>query len=1051
MKKALLLLIALLFSFTMAYSQVYEDFEGGAKQTWSPINGVTYEAVANPGKDAVNDSDNVGKLVNSATSDFNFIICDLATPADLSKNNLLKMKVWTPIATRVLFKMEGGGKAVEKFLDLNTTNQWVEMSFDLSAGAEFTTLSKILIAINPFVTPVEETFYFDDIRGVEAKDWYETFETGNEMGWVGADGTLEAPIANPAPNKVNDSANCGKYTKSGAHSYSLLIADRGTTVFDLSVNNQMKVSIHASAATQVLLKLEGAGGPPIEKTVNIGLINQWQEYTFDLSAAKDYTHLTKAILFFDPGVETSADVYHFDNIYAVPQGACAGTTPDPLVIDDFECNRNATYVNGWDSLTVIANPAPNGVNNSKSVGKYVDPLGEQWAALLMDYQNPIDLTTNNQLNIKIWSAKAAPVLFKLEGGASPQKEVWANITDINQWVDYTIDFSDQAIASHKKLVIFFNAGVDPVAGDVYYFDNLSWGVKQVTDLENFENGAFLPWEPLDQLSAIHGAFEVVDNPAAAEPNTSAKVGKYTKGSSGFSTLSAVAPGVIDISAKPQYNLDIWAPAGSDKIIMQLESPTEGLKEVERSIINAGNWETVNFDFTNFQGITDWVSMRLQFNPGIEEQGSVYYFDNLRQSEATVDPCEGTVAITNVINDFECQQNYAFGAGAQLVTIVNNPTTSTANSSTKAGLYKDPANEPWAALCAEIPDGINLDAFNQLSLQVLSTKANVPVLLKLEGGSSPAKEIWTEITTANEWVNVTGDFSGEKGNNHKRACFFFNGGVETSTVDDYYIDNLQFAHAPYNSCLMNFDDPAFTSTVWKYFPSDDSGDFELVDNPAPSDVNKSAKVGKAVEKATSGQPWQGMYADLASHIVLSANKVIRMKVLSPQVGAITMKLENPRKEGAPASGDNTIQNTKAGEWEELAWDFSTTPIVDDGEYRRVTLIWDILNIPSADVVYYFDDIKIDGTSCGESVGTNDTELESLAIAPNPVRDLLQIKNTQGVSSFKITNIFGQNLATVSNNGNSEVAFDVSAFQAGTFIITSLDKLSHPVGIAKFIKI
>lgn len=1053
MKKALLLLFALLFSFTMAYSQVYEDFEGGAKQTWNPVNGVTYEAVANPAKDAVNDSDNVGKLVNSATADFNFIICDLPAPADLSKNSTFKMKVWSPIPTKVLFKLEGGGKQTEKFLDLTTTNQWVEMTFDLSAGSEFTALSKILIAINPFVTPVEETFYFDDVRAIEAKNWYETFETGNEMGWVGADGTLEAPVTNPAPNKVNESANCGKYTKSGAHSYSLLIADRGTTAFDLSVSNQMKVSIHASAATQVLLKLEGAGGPPIEKTVNIGLINQWQEYNFDLSAAKDYTHLTKAILFFDPGVETSADVYHFDNIYAVPQGVCGGATPDPLVIDDFECNRNATYVNGWDSLTVVNNPNPTSVNNSAKVGKYVDPINEQWGALVIDYQNPIDLSTNNQLNIKIWSSKAAPVLFKLEGGASNVKEVWANITELNQWVDYSIDFSDQALASHRKVVVFFNAGVDPEVGDVYYFDNLSWGVKPVTDIENFENGAFLPWEPLDNLTAINGTFEVVDNPSITEPNTSAKVGKYTKGSSSFSTLSATAPGVIDISEKPQYNLDIWAPIGSDKIIMVLESPTEGFKEVERNITNAGNWETVNFDFTNFQDITDWASIRLQFNAPIEEPGAVYYFDNLRQSKATVDPCEGMVEIANIINDFECQQNKEFGAGAQLVSIVNNPKENLANASKKVGLYKDQpgASEAWAALCVELPDGVNLDAFNQLSLQVLSTKANVPVLLKLEGGTSNPKEIWTEITTANDWVTISGDFSGEKGNDHKRACFFFNGGVETTTVDDYLIDNLQFAHAPYNTCIVNFDDPAFTSDVWSIFPSAEEGEFQLVDNPAPNDVNKSEKVGKTVEKANTSQHFQGIYTYLPTYIEFANSFSIKMKVLAPKIVSIGLKLERPDTQGAKASGDNNVQNTKVNEWEELTWDFTTTDATVDGKYRQVTLIFDIFNTPTEDVTYYFDDIKIDGTSCGEIVGTNDTDLDLLAIAPNPVRDLLQIKNTQAVSSFKITNIFGQNIATVSNNGNSEVAFDVSAFQAGTFIITSLNKYSQPVGIAKFVKI
>ena len=59
------------------------------------------------------------------------------------------------------------------------------------------------------------------------------------------------------------------------------------------------------------------------------------------------------------------------------------------------------YVNGWDSLTVVNNPSPNGVNNSAKVGKYVDPLGEQWATLLMDNQKSlIDLskTTNSMSN-----------------------------------------------------------------------------------------------------------------------------------------------------------------------------------------------------------------------------------------------------------------------------------------------------------------------------------------------------------------------------------------------------------------------------------------------------------------------------------------------------------------------------------------------------------------------------------------------------------------------------------------------------------------------------
>ena len=48
-------------------------------------------------------------------------------------------------------------------------------------------------------------------------------------------------------------------------SYSLLLAEKATP-FDLSVLNQLKLQIHASAPTQVLLKLEGAG-PAVEMCI----------------------------------------------------------------------------------------------------------------------------------------------------------------------------------------------------------------------------------------------------------------------------------------------------------------------------------------------------------------------------------------------------------------------------------------------------------------------------------------------------------------------------------------------------------------------------------------------------------------------------------------------------------------------------------------------------------------------------------------------------------------------------------------------------------------
>src|SRR5690606_15598150 len=356
---------------------------------------------------------------------------------DLTKFNLIKMKVWSPIAPiQVLFKFEGGGNQVEMFRDITVANQWVEYSFDLSAGAGFTTMDKVLVSFNPFVLGSTETFYFDDIVGVEAVEVYEDFENGALLPWTAFDGTFNGPVANPDSNSVNGSDNVGQYVKSGSAAYSLLLADRGTP-FDMSILNQFHLNVWAQAPTQVLLKLEGDGGPPVEQTKNIGLSQEWQDYTFDFSGAASYTHLTKAILFFDPGVETSADTYYFDNLLALPQGVCKNVTLDPNMIDDFECNRNATYVNGWDSLSVVNNPAPDAINTSARVGRYVDPEGEPWAALLIDYQNPMDLSVRNQLKAKIWSpANAKKILFKLEGGASPAKEVWVDVEQTEAWVQY---------------------------------------------------------------------------------------------------------------------------------------------------------------------------------------------------------------------------------------------------------------------------------------------------------------------------------------------------------------------------------------------------------------------------------------------------------------------------------------------------------------------------------------------------------------------------------------------------------------------------------------
>jgi Secretion system C-terminal sorting domain len=1060
MKKSILSFLFAAFFGSWAVAQTsFETFEtGSAGVTWSLVNSVSSwgGAIANPDATGANTSAMVGAVTNNPLSDFTFLLGTPAvTPIDLKKFSQIKINVWSPVAGhKILFKMEGGGKGVEQFLTIPVANQWVEMSVNLNCGVDFPALDKILIAFNPFTTNTGETYYFDNIRAVGPGSTIETFE-GSSLPWVAFGGsalTLNEP--NPGANSVNSSATCAKFVRNPAEQWTLAINDFGTP-FNLSTNNQFKLKIYASQATEILFKIEGAGGNK-EVRKNIGLTNAWQDYSFDLSSLDTNSGITKVVLFFAPGTSTDG-TYYFDDLRIEPKDcACKSAIENADIIDDYECNRHATYTNGWDSLSVVANPLKNADNPSSLVGKYLDPVGEAYAALGFDNENNIDLATKNQLRAKIWCPKTCKILFKLEGGSSAPKEIWKDVTTPNVWVNYEVDFSSQAAASQKKLFIFFNGGEDGVAGDVYYIDDIEWMPKTNSAIDDFENGtAFLPWEPLDQNIVLNGIFSVNANPSATGINTSTMVGKYTKGSSAFSTLAAVAPGFIDISSKPQFNLDVWAPAGSKKVTMQLESVSQGNKEVTRNITNAGNWETLNFDFTANQAVTDWASLRLIFDGGTAAPLTMYFFDNLTQGAATVDPCEGTVPNLNLVDDFECQRNFGYTGGAGSLSVVNNPLNQTVNQSTKSGKYIDPANDPYAALVIEFPLGINLDLFNQFEITMKAPAAGLPVVFKLEGGASGGFESPKYFTTGTDWVKVTTDFSAQAGGDYKKLVIFFNF-AEQGASADWFIDNLKWARAAFNGCIATFESPGFTPNVWKFFENGTltpAQGFEVAANPSPTGIDKTPTVGKATEAGLDNggsQPWGGMFTDLDAPMRFTNSvKKMRMKVLMPALVQVTMKLENAQTAGVGGTGDNNVLTTKVGEWEQLEWDFSAA--ADNADYQRVTLIWNIDAIPATNQVYYFDDIQmVGGTSDCQVSGTLNPTFAPLEIFPNPTNDFLFVKNMDKIARLDIVNLLGQHVSVLAIDGAETADLNVANLQKGVYLLIGYGSNGQILANAKFIK-
>ncbi|MFM9020717.1 MAG: hypothetical protein ACKOOA_05260 [Sediminibacterium sp.] len=135
---------------------------------------------------------------------------------------------------------------------------------------------------------------------------------------------------------------------------------------------------------------------------------------------------------------------------------------------------------------------------------------------------------------------------------------------------------------------------------------------------------------------------------------------------------------------------------------------------------------------------------------------------------------------------------------------------------------------------------------------------------------------------------------------------------------------------------------------------DGGNTTIINNPNSSGLNTSTKVARMVKEA--GQPWGGSFITLSSNIDFSANKIFRVKVFSPRVGAkMLLKVENAAN---PAMNfEKEAVTTIANGWEYLYFDYST--INTANSYNRIVVIWE-LGTPgdgSANFTFLMDDFEL----------------------------------------------------------------------------------------------
>lgn len=132
-----------------------------------------------------------------------------------------------------------------------------------------------------------------------------------------------------------------------------------------------------------------------------------------------------------------------------------------------------------------------------------------------------------------------------------------------------------------------------------------------------------------------------------------------------------------------------------------------------------------------------------------------------------------------------------------------------------------------------------------------------------------------------------------------------------------------------------------------------GAVTVVNNPQPNGINTSTKVAKMIKSA--GEVYGGSTLLLGSPIDFSTNKVFRMKVFSPRVGAkVLLKIEKAGNGAISYQQETTT--TIANAWEDLVFDFNGVDVTQS--YQNLVFIFDngTMGDGSANFTFLFDDIR-----------------------------------------------------------------------------------------------
>ncbi len=321
------------------------------------------------------------------------------------------------------------------------------------------------------------------------------------------------------------------------------------------------------------------------------------------------------------------------------------------VITDFE-GTAATYAfNNFDGgvSTVMANPQISGINVSAQVVQMQKFAGQPWGGSTYTLAAPINIAAgSNNFKLKVYSDRAVPVLFKLEGMNAELSMTHSG----NGWEELSYDFT-LSTGTLSSITIIFDLGVMgdaavDAANWTFYYDDITTptsvdvsagnfvAVGTPYDFETGGLGADFTWAVFENDD--NPALEFVANPASSTVNNSTTVAMFTARQTGqpwagTETTSANTPAFTMDATNSIVKIMVYKSVISD-VAIKFSVGAAAQPEIKVANTKINEWEELTFDFSSRIGLAETIGIdSVIVFPDFDLNGraadTVSYFDNIR--------------------------------------------------------------------------------------------------------------------------------------------------------------------------------------------------------------------------------------------------------------------------------------------------------------------------------------------------------------------------------------------------------------------------------------